>query len=184
MITCVCPWWMGYLLINPVRKYFQNPEILFNDYVKPGMKIIDYGSAMGYFSLPLAKMTGETGKVYCFDIQHQMLAKLMKRANKARLEKIIEPYLLNDNTDPGYLKDSIDFALLFAVAHEVPDKKELFRFLTDKVKSGGLLYFAEPKGHVQLTDFKRSLEIAIEAGFKIKAELKVYKSHACLLIKS
>lgn len=86
----VCPWWVGYFLINPLRKLSEDPEKIFTPYIKPGMTVIDYGCAMGYFSLPLAKMTGPSGKVRCFDIQERMLKKLGQRARKRNLQFVSE----------------------------------------------------------------------------------------------
>ncbi|MBN2519238.1 MAG: hypothetical protein JXB17_01935, partial [Bacteroidales bacterium] len=72
----LCPVWVGYFLINPLRKLFQSPNKILGPYIMPGMKMIDFGSAMGYFSIPMAKTAGKTGKVYCLDIQQKMLEKL------------------------------------------------------------------------------------------------------------
>jgi len=180
----VCPWWMGYFLIIPLRKYLENPEKILGPYIKPGMKIIDYGSAMGYFSLPMARMTGSGGKVYCVDIQEKMLDKLKKRAENAGLEKIIEPVLLNGEvTLHETFKNKIDFAMLYAVAHEVPDQQELFITLCAVLKTGGQLLFAEPKGHVSTDAFNNSLKLAEKAGFKQNMSMKSRKGHAVLLEK-
>lgn len=183
MAEKVCPWWAGYLLVNPLRKMIHNPEKLFQNFIKPGMKIIDFGSAMGYFSLPFARMTGKEGKVFCFDIQEKMLTGLIKRARKAKLDEIIVPCLITDNDGFQQLNNSIDFGLLFAVAHEVPNQKQLFEFLNSKLKNGAVLYFAEPAGHVKLTDFISSVDLALASGFSIERNLKVSKSHAVLLKK-
>jgi len=116
----VCPWWMGYLLLIPLRKYGQNPQKILGKYLHPGMKVIDFGSAMGYFSLPMAKMVNPSGKVYCFDIQQKMLDKLMKRVRSAGLEQCVELRNVNSGSAFDGLDSNIDFVLLFAVAHEVP----------------------------------------------------------------
>jgi 2-polyprenyl-3-methyl-5-hydroxy-6-metoxy-1,4-benzoquinol methylase len=58
MAQRVCPIWVGYLLASPVRKLYQNPKKILGAYVREGMKILDIGCAMGFFSLPLAEMTG------------------------------------------------------------------------------------------------------------------------------
>jgi ubiquinone/menaquinone biosynthesis C-methylase UbiE len=162
----VCPWWMGYMLLIPIRKIRHNPEKIAGPYLKPGMKVIDYGSAMGYFSLPMARMVGEHGKVFCFDIQPKMFDKLKKRAIKAGVEKIVVPKLITGNESDYYGMDQVaDFALLFAVAHEVPNQESLFAHLYQMLKPGAFLYFAEPKGHVMPSDFKRSIAVAMNAGF-------------------
>jgi len=180
----VCPWWLGYFLINPFRKYLHNPENILGPYLKKGMKVIDYGSAMGYFSLPMAKMVGEKGKVYCFDIQEKMLDKLASRAKKSGLENIIEPCLISGNDKIfNDLNQHADFALLFAVAHEVPDREQLFKNLYGMLKSKSILLFSEPAGHVPLSDFLQSISYAEKAGFIPLIQPKIGKGHSILLEK-
>ncbi|MDP4185988.1 MAG: class I SAM-dependent methyltransferase [Bacteroidota bacterium] len=181
---CICPYWVGYFLLNPFRRYAHNPEKILSPYVKPGMHVLDYGCAMGFFSLPLAKMTGDTGRVYCADIQEKMLVKLMKRAAKANVEHIIEPLLIDENYKFENLKNKIDFALLFFVVHEVPDKNALFMNLNHILKPNALVVFAEPIMHVKIHEFKQSLLLAQETGFEIVDLIEVNKAHAALLRKN
>jgi 2-polyprenyl-3-methyl-5-hydroxy-6-metoxy-1,4-benzoquinol methylase len=180
----VCPWWLGYFLINPIRKFMHDPEKILNNFLKPGMKVIDYGSAMGFFSLPMAKMVGNQGRVYCFDIQKKMLEKLVSRAEKAKLNDIVEPRLITDANAMNGMNQVADFGLLFAVAHEVPNREELFKNLFAMLKPGAYLLFAEPKGHVGLDDFEQSLSYAEKAGFKKDGLIKISKSHSILLRKN
>jgi len=180
----VCPVWVGYLLINPLRKCFQDPEKIFGDYVKPGMNVIDFGCAMGYFSLPLARIVGDCGKVYCFDIQESMLAKIGKRASKAGLSCTIEPVLIDPmNNQVEEYANTADFTLLFAVAHEVPDRRKLFADLYIMMKNEGILLFAEPQGHVTDVSFNESVRFSEEAGFIQINSLYIRKSHSVLLKK-
>ncbi len=149
----ICPWWMGYFLINPFRRFIQNPQEILSPHLNSGMTVIDYGSAMGYFSLPMAKMVGSHGKVICFDIQEKMLAKLISRAEKSNLQKIIEARIILKENVYNDLREKADFALLFAVAHEVPNRQELFDNLAFMLKPDASLLFSEPKGHVSTDDF-------------------------------
>src|SRR5262245_13494080 len=48
--------------------------------VKRGMTICDMGCGNGFYTLQLAKMVGEDGKVYGVDIQPEMLVFLQQRA--------------------------------------------------------------------------------------------------------
>lgn len=176
----VCPIWVGYLMISPVRKLQQNPFKILSPYVKSGMKILEIGPGMGYFSLPLAKLTGEQGIVYCVDIQQGMLNRLMKRAGKHEIMNI-ETRLCNQSSlNTGDLKQKIDFAFLFAVVHEIPDQKKLFEQVADAVKPGGKLFFAEPKGHVKSEQFEKSIALARDVGFKPTEEPPVKGSHVML----
>src|SRR5437867_3779272 len=74
----VCPWWIGYILASPVRKLMHNPHTILAPYVNKGMTVLDFGSAMGFFSIPLAQMVGPAGKVICVDMQEKMLERLKK----------------------------------------------------------------------------------------------------------
>jgi 2-polyprenyl-3-methyl-5-hydroxy-6-metoxy-1,4-benzoquinol methylase len=179
----VCPWWLGYFLLNPLRRYYQNPETLLAPYIKPGMKVVDYGCAMGYFSLPMANLVGENGQVYAIDIQQKMLDSLTRRAKKAGLDRIIKPVLFTENTTFDDLTGQIDFALLFAMVHEVPDKKELFEAIGKLVKTSGTVMFAEPRGHVSLSAFEKSVVIAESYGLIALQKIKVSGSHAVVLTR-
>jgi 2-polyprenyl-3-methyl-5-hydroxy-6-metoxy-1,4-benzoquinol methylase len=177
----MCPWWMGWVLINPLRKAIQNPEKILKPHVQPGMKVVDYGCAMGYFTLPMARMVGEDGRVYGIDIQKKMIDWLYKRSLKARLEDIINPVLITENTDFKELAGKIDFALLFAVVHEVPDKQILFKSIAGMLKPGGRVLFAEPMGHVTLPEFDSSVDMAVIAGLKVIRDVPMKGFQAILL---
>ncbi|HEX3072579.1 MAG TPA: methyltransferase domain-containing protein [Ignavibacteriales bacterium] len=178
----VCPWWAGYLLLFPLRKLFQDPEKITAPYLKPGMKVLDFGSAMGFFSLPMARLVGPQGRVYCADIQQKMLDKLTKRAEKAGL-KNIEPRLIYDGSGLDNLAGQIDFCLLFAVVHEVPDRDELFALISRVLKSNGKVLFAEPAGHVSEKNFNDSIKAAARHGLKVSAAQDIDKSRTVLLKK-
>lgn len=148
------------------------------------MTVIDYGCAMGYFSLPLARMVGPEGKVYCFDIQQKMLDQLMKRAGRSGLHPNIIPRLIQNNgADFDGMKQTADFALLFAVVHEVSDQKKLFKDICQMMKPGAFLYFAEPPGHVTQAEFERSVGYAEQAGFKREFDRPVPGSRSVVMSK-
>ncbi len=174
---------MGYFLISPVRKFSHKPEAILGPYLKPGMKGVDYGSAMGYFSLPMAKMVGEDGMVYCIDIQPKMLHKLNDRAVKQGLSGIIRPVLVKEGESLGFLNGLIDFVLLFAVAHEVDDQPKLFAELAAMMKPGAVLLFAEPAGHVKPAEFSQSVQLALQAGLVKAGDPQISRSMSVLLRK-
>jgi hypothetical protein len=75
------------------------------------------------------------------------------------------------------------FTLLFAVAHEVDNKEELFSFISRKMKINALLLFAEPRGHVNAESFTQSVKLAEQKGFRKVRDLEIWKCHAILLEK-
>ncbi|MCP4727255.1 MAG: class I SAM-dependent methyltransferase [bacterium] len=180
----VCPWWVGYLLISPVRRLLENPHKILSPYIKEGMQVMDVGSAMGFFTLDMAKLAGDTGKVYAVDMQEKMLNTLGKRAKKAGLSDRIELRTCSkDSLGLENLKGSIDFAIVFNVVHEVSDKSGFFRQIHDSLKDVASLFLIEPKGHVSGEEFAESLKIAEDAGYVIGDDPGLKNRRAVMLKK-
>ncbi len=181
----VCPWWMGYLLISPVRRWLMgNPETMLEPYVREGMTVLEPGPGMGFFTLPLARMVGPTGRVIAVDIQAKMLDKLEKRAHQADLLDRIE---LKEAEATRFTRtdweSTVDFALAFAVVHEMPSAEAFFREVATALKPRGMVFFAEPSGEVFPAAFEEELDAARQAGFVIAEQPRVHRSHAAVLRK-
>lgn len=179
----VFPWWAGYLLISPFRKWRMNPEKLLKKFITPGMNILDAGCAMGFFSLPMATITGDKGKVFCIDPQLRMLAVLDKRAQKKKLNNIITTrecsfgsLMLED------LSNQIDFAFSFAVLHEVTDKSRFINEIFTTVKSNGTFLIGEPHVITE-TEFQGELEIITQEGFLVEEQFTNRKNHFAIIRK-
>jgi ubiquinone/menaquinone biosynthesis C-methylase UbiE len=166
MAESVCPWWLGYLLASPIRRLLQNPESIVSPYVKTGMTVLEIGPGMGFFTLPMARIVGPKGKIICPDIQEKMLSSLKRRASRAGLsERVITKLSTSDSLNITEHVAQADFALAFAVVHEIPDQKKLFRQIYDCLKPGAKLLISEPTGHVTPEDFDKMLQLTIDTGF-------------------
>jgi ubiquinone/menaquinone biosynthesis C-methylase UbiE len=160
----------------------QDPETIMRAYVKEGMSGLDVGCGMGFFSLPLAELVGATGKVVCVDLQEKMIRGLLRRAEKAGLSGRIDARVADQNSlKLEDLAGEIDFALLFALAHEVPDKERLFSEVYAVMKRTGNLLLAEPAGHVSKKDFEKTVSLAKGVGFELLQQPQIRRSHAVLL---
>ncbi len=181
----VCPWWAGYFLINPLRKFSQNPEKILKNYVKSGCHVLEIGPGMGFFTLTAAELAGTGGRVFSVDIQHKMLDKLKKRAAKKNLQDRIDCRLCTrDSFCIDDLAGRIDFCLLMYVVHELPSPERLFAELSPVIKKDGIILFTEPKGHVSTEAFERNLELAVKAGFHITGTPDFTKALTAVLVKS
>jgi SAM-dependent methyltransferase len=178
----VCPWWFGYVLVNPLRRLLQNPEKLLAPHVRPGMTAMDVGCAMGFFSLPLAELVGREGRVVCVELQERMFRSLRKRAARAGLEDRVEMRVCSkESLGTGDLAGAVDFALAFAVAHEVPEQARLLSEICAALRDGGRFLLAEPAGHVSDRAFAKSIAAAEAAGLSVVDRPRIRMSHAALL---
>ena len=180
----VCPVWVGYLLASPVRKLFENPRKILEPYVNEGMTVADIGCAMGFFSLPLARMVGPNGKVICVDVQERMIRSLEKRVQKKGLSGRIKTVICHDGSlGLDNLEEKIDFALASAVVHEVPDAAIFFSEINEAMKPAGRLLVAEPKGRVSQKEFEITVSVAEQNGFTVTDRPQIKRSRAVLLQK-
>ena len=140
---------------------------------------MDVGCGMGYFSLGLAKLVGEKGKVIAADLQPQMLAGLSKRAKTAGLESRIQPHLCQP--DKIGVSEPVDFALAFWMVHEVRQRESFLREIYNLVKPGGKFLIVEPLIHVSSADFERTAALSQEIGFITGDKPKVAASRSILL---
>ena len=175
----ICPWWMGYLLACPIRRWLQNPEKILSPYITEGMTVLDIGPAMGFFTIPAARMVGKSGKVIAVDVQEKMLKPLVKRAEKAGVAdrvvaKLIEP-------DSIGVSEPVDLCLLFNVVHEVPDAARLFSQIKAILKPSGKVLLAEPGWHVSEEQFQDTLALASNAGLKVIGKPEIGRSRSALL---
>jgi ubiquinone/menaquinone biosynthesis C-methylase UbiE len=178
----VCPVWVGYLLASPIRTLFQNPQKILAPHVSAGMRVLDVGPAMGFFTLPLARLVGPSGRVVCVEIQERMLSRLLRRARRAALADRIEARVCDaDSLRIADLAGAIDFVLAFAVVHEVGNVARFFGELRSVLTPRGRVLFAEPRGHVSARAFQESLSVAKQNGLHQTESVKIARSHAVIL---
>jgi ubiquinone/menaquinone biosynthesis C-methylase UbiE len=180
MAEHICPWWVGYLLACPIRRWFQDPDKILSPYITEGMTVLDIGPGMGFFTIPAAQMVGDSGKVVAVDVQEKMLKSLVKRAEKAGVANRIVTKLIEPDS-PG-VTEPIDLCLLINVVHEVPDAAALFSQIKAILKPTGKVLLVEPGGwHVSEKQFQDTLGLATAAGLKVIGKPEIRRSWTALL---
>lgn len=178
MARHVCPWWLAYTFDNPLRRIFHRPEEIFSPYLSEGMTAIDLGCGMGFSSISMAKLVGESGKVIAVDLQQKMLDTLKKRAQKAGVAHRITTRLCEENNIG--IHEAVDFALAFWMAHETPNAFNFLHQVHAILKKSGKLLLTEPKLHVTGAEFRKTMAIAQEVGFKHLDSPIISLSHTAL----
>jgi len=163
-------------LDSPQRRAFLNPEnILKRIQVKPQMKVADVGSGTGFFTIPMAKLVGDQGKVFAIDIQEKMITLLNEKIQKLKI-KNIETFVSTEENIP-LPNESIDLTLMASVLHELDSYvtvREVYRFL----KPQGVLAVLEWKKEESPSEFgppiwerltpDQTREIVEKMGFEVK----------------
>ena len=178
----VCPVELAGGLDNSIRRFLQNPNKILKPYIKEGTTVLDLGCGPGFFSIEMAKMLGDSGKVIAVDLQQGMLDKVSQKIKGSRLEKMIE--LHKCEADKIGVTEKVDFILAFYMIHEVPDQDRLFTELISLLKPHGILYIIEPNFHVSKKSFNTMVEKLTGKGLAIIEKPKIFFSRTIALILS
>lgn len=161
----VCPPWLSFILDNRLRRAFQDPDRILGRFLRPGDRVADIGCGPGFFSIPMARRVGETGRIVSVDIDKRMLEMVRRRAVEAGLDGRIE--LRAARRDQlGLGAREFDFALAFWMAHEVRVIGPFLNEIRQSLKPNGSFLLAEPRLHVSPTEFERIVAAAQAAGWR------------------
>jgi len=176
-----CPWWLAYTFDNPIRRLIHKPQIILKGLVEKGQTVLDLGCGMGYFSIAMAKLVGDTGRVISVELQQEMLDVLVKRAQKAGVQSRIQVHKCQP--DKIGINEPIDFALSFWMAHEVSDKVAFLKEVSELLKPNAKLLVVEPKIHVSYSSFKEIVKAGQQVGFKTGAKPPIRISRTIIFSK-
>jgi len=159
----LCPAERAGMLDISLRKLLKNPQKILKPFIKEGMTILDVGCGPGYFSVEIAKMLNDTGKVIAADVQEGMLNIIRKKVSGTSLEQRIE--LHKSEFESIGVIEKVDFVLAFWMVHEVRNQKKFFEELALILKPDGLILIVEPKIHVSKRKFNTMVENLTSSGF-------------------
>lgn len=179
----VCPVSHARHLDNFMRRLIHPPERIVGRFIQEGDEVIDIGCGPGFFSCPMARMVGETGRVIAVDLQEEMLAMLKKKAEEEGLSSVIEIRKAESSTLNLGSKREADFALAFYLMHELPDMARAFHEVAEALRPGARMLIAEPSKHVSAGEYGETCRLAGEAGFGIVERPRILFSRAVVLEK-
>ena len=159
----VCPVKRAGSLDNRTRRWVQNPQKIMRQYIKEGMTVLDLGCGPGFFSIDMAQMVGESGRVIASDLQEGMLQKVKDKIKGTELEKRITLHKCEENKIG--VSEHVDFVLLFYMVHEVPNKEGFFNEIVTILRPNGQVLIVEPPFHVSKSAFEETVRKARDVGF-------------------
>jgi ubiquinone/menaquinone biosynthesis C-methylase UbiE len=117
-------------LVNPRQ------DILKEVGIKPGFQVLDFGCGPGGYILPLAKLTGMSGKIYALDINPSAVQAVKSLATKHQLTNITT--ILSGGAT-GLPDFSINVVLLYDVFHHLSQTDVILAELHRVLKPDGTL---------------------------------------------
>jgi ubiquinone/menaquinone biosynthesis C-methylase UbiE len=109
--------------------------------IQPGDVVCDMGCGNGFYTLKIAELVGEKGKVFAVDIQREMLGLLQDRA---KAENITNIELIHGTVvDPKLPASSVDLMLMVDVYHEFSHPEEMLAGIRKSLKANGRVALVE-----------------------------------------
>jgi cyclopropane fatty-acyl-phospholipid synthase-like methyltransferase len=138
--------------------------------IKPGERIADIGAGSGLFTRPMAKQTGEKGKVYAVDIDPDLLKHINEVVAKDGLKNV--QTILAADADPK-LPEPVDLIVIIDALHHIGNQGPYLKTLRPYLKRGGRIAVIDfgpdawPAGHEEMKYTFAQLEGWMkDAGFK------------------
>ena len=173
------------------RRLWQDvPAILAQIGLEPGDTLADIGSGDGYFSIPAARMVGQSGKIYALDVSAEAISELKAAASAAGLNNI--QTAVGEAEKTLLCKGCADVVLMANVLHDFADPVAALKNARLMLKPGGKLADLDwKKDKDQLHgppfakrfDQEKATALLTEAGFKVISSTLVGQFHYLLIAK-
>jgi len=130
------------------RWHWQQPSKIMDIIeLKPGMVVADVGAGYGYFTLGMAKLVGEKGRVYANEIDEHCLRIIEQDCKDEKINNVIT--VLGEEKDPRLPKGEMDIVLMVNVLHYFDENEGRVTFLKNIIPS------LKQKGALVIVQWKR-----------------------------
>lgn len=174
------------------RRRWQNPEaILGRIGVKSGLTFMDIGCGEGFFTLPVARMIGENGKVYGLDIDGDAIAALRERARRENLANLT--LKVGKAEETIFCEGCADIVFYANVLHDFEDPNKVLANARKMIKLSGKLIDLDWKKKANITmpgpplrirlSEKEASNLIEAARFKVEATEKAGPYHYLITAK-
>jgi ubiquinone/menaquinone biosynthesis C-methylase UbiE len=173
--------------------FIKQEDIVKNFSIAKGMKVADLGCGAGYFTIPIAKLLGNSGKIYAIDVLSTALefvesqAKLFGFMNVETVRANIE--VLGGTKIPDH---SVDLVLLANILFQCNDPDAALQEAKRIVSSEGRIvvidwvpdkFFLGPKFNKCISE-EDSKKLAIRNGLRVVKEVPTGKMNYGFMLQS
>jgi ubiquinone/menaquinone biosynthesis C-methylase UbiE len=162
-----CPFAEAAVLESSPRAWIASPKKILGAFgLAPGDRVLEIGPGIGYYSIEAVRRVGANGRLYCLDVQRDMLRETRRRLRAADCDNA---GFLHASAERLPLRSgSLDHVFLITVLGEIPDRAAALAEIRRVLRSGGRLSICE-----QLPDpdfvTRRTLRRELGAGFAEEA---------------
>jgi len=130
---------------NPLLPLLRNPyKLLKSAGLKPGQIVLEVGCGPGFFTIPAAKIVGDSGLIYAVDV-HPLAIKRVKEKIKRETIKNVKTLLANAS-ETELPDQSIDLAFVFGLRYIGGGLENLISEMHRILKPEGILSFEKTRG--------------------------------------
>ncbi len=172
---------------------FSNPEKNIEQFILgDGWHVADFGAGSGAYALAAARAVGADGKVYAIDVKADVLARIKKEADAARLHNV---EVLRGNLEKlggsGLRDAAMDAVIISNILFQIDNKQTFAREAARVLKKGGkalIVDWSESFGGVgpEASAVYRedaAKELFIAAGFSYERSIDAGAYHYGLVFK-
>lgn len=160
--------------------------------LQSGARVADFGVGTGFYALAASRRVGSAGRVYCLDIQKDLLKRLQESAERFKLDNIEVVWADLEHEGGSKLADaSVDAVIVANLLFQIEDKSTFVKEVTRVLKQGGKVLLVDWSGsfggigptEVNVVSKQLATSLFEENGFKVQKEIEAGAHHWGVILK-
>lgn len=160
--------------------------------LQSGARVADFGVGTGFYALAASRRVGSAGRVYCLDIQKDLLTRLQESAARFKLDNIEVVWADLEREGGSKLADlSVDAVIVANLLFQIEDKNTFVKEVTRVLKRGGKLLLVDWAGsfggigptQAHVVSKESATSLFESNGLKVEREIEAGAYHWGIIIK-
>jgi len=132
----------AFVIDNLFRRLFRPPSRFLAKYLSHGATAADLGCGPGFFSLPMARIVGDRGRVHAVDFDERVIERVKQKASRSGFSHILAPRAASASEIDFIETGSVDFVLAEGLLCCMKDHEGAMRQIKRILKADGRAYLS------------------------------------------